>query len=329
MRRREFIALVTGAVAIAWPLESNAQQVATQSIGWLSLRTPDTDEEVSNLAAFRQGLKETGYVEGKNVAIEFRHGGGQYDLMPALAADLVQNQVSVIVTSGGAAVTRIAQQATTTIPIVFASSSDPVPDIVTRINRPGANTTGVYLLNVALAPRRLEILRELIPKARKIAFLMNPESMTFSAQTADIEKAARALGVELNVVRASTEAEISAAFASLAQNGCDALLMGSDPFFQVRRDQIIELAARDGIPAMYEWSEFVKSGGLISYSTDRAEMWRQMGIYVTRILNGARPGELPVMQATKFDLIINLKTATALGIIVPPTLLARADEVIE
>jgi putative ABC transport system substrate-binding protein len=316
--------------AAAWPVAARAQQSAMQTIGWLSLRTADTDTELANLTAFRQGLKQTGYVEGQNLTIEFRHGDGRYDALPALAADLVRRQVAVIVTSGGGAVARVAQAATSTIPIVFSSASDPVRDgIVQSINRPGGNTTGIHLINVALGPRRLELLRELVPSIRLVGFLSNPRGATNDVQVSDIENAARLLGVQLHMLRAAGDPEIDAAFANLAQRRIDALLMGADPLFQVRRDQIIELVARLRVPAMYEWSEFVKAGGLVSYSADRSEMWRQMGIYVTRILNGARPAELPVMQPTKFELVINLKTAKALGLTVPPKLLFTADEVIE
>ena len=301
-----------------------------QTIGWLSMRAADTDTELANLTAFRQGLKQTGYVEGQNLAIEFRHGGGRYEALPALATDLVRRQVAVIVTGGGAAVARVAQAASSTIPIVFSSASDPVRDgIVQSINRPGGNTTGLHLINVSLGPRRLELLRELVPSVRLIGFLSNPRGASNDVQVSDVENAARALGVRLHMLRAVSESEIDAAFASLAQRRIDALLMGSDPLFQVRRDQVIELVARLRIPAMYEWSEFVKAGGLASYSADRSEMWRQMGVYVTRILNGANPAELPVMQPTKFELVINLKTAKALGLTVPPKLLFTADEVIE
>jgi putative ABC transport system substrate-binding protein len=301
-----------------------------QTIGWLSLRSVETDTERANLSAFRQGLNQTGYVEGRNLTIEFRHGDGRYEVLPALADDLVRRQVAVIVTGGGGDVARVVQAATSTIPIVFSSASDPIRDgIVKSINRPGGNTTGIHLMNVALGPRRLEILRELVPRARLVAFLMNPSSLTNDMQISDIENAGRSLGVQLHMLNASTEQEINTAFASLAERPADALLMGANPLFQVRRDQLIALAARHRMPTMYEWSEFVKAGGLISYSADRSEMWRQMGIYVTRILNGAKPGDLPVMQPTKFELMINLKTAKALGLEIPPTLLARADEVIE
>jgi ABC-type uncharacterized transport system substrate-binding protein len=328
MRRRDVITLL-GAAA-AWPLSARAQQGAMQTIGWLSLRAADTDTELANLTAFRQGLNQTGYVEGQNLAIEFRHGGGQYAALPALAADLVRRQVAVIVTGGGSAVARVAQAATSTIPIVFSSASDPVRDgVVQSINRPGGNTTGTHLINVALGPRRLELLRELVPGARLVGFLSNPRGATNDVQVSDIENAARLLGVHLHMLHAASQPEIDAAFASLAQRRIDALLMGSDPLFQVQRDQVIELVSRLRVPAMYEWSEFVQAGGLVSYSADRKEMWRQMGIYVTRILNGAKPAELPVMQPTKFELVINLKTAKALGLTVPPKLLFTADEVIE
>jgi len=329
MRRRDFIIGMSGSAA-AWPLVAHAQPIAMQTIGWLSLRAADTDTEVANLTAFRQGLNQTGYVEGKNLTIEFRHGGGRYDALPELAADLVRRQVAVIVTGGGSAVARVAQAATSTIPIVFSSASDPVHDgIVKSINRPGGNITGAHLINVALLPRRLELLRELVPSIRQVGFLKNPSALTDDIQVNDVENAARTLGVRLHIVNAKGQQEIDSAFASLAQRRVDALLMGSDPLFQVQRDQVIERVARLRVPAMYEWSEFVRAGGLVSYSADRSEMWRQMGIYVTRILNGAKPAELPVMQPTKFELVINLKTAKALGLTVPPKLLFTADEVIE
>ena len=297
-------------------------------IGFLNSTSPGG--YVERLSGFRQGLKDTGYVEGENVAIEYRWAENQIDRLPTLAAELVRRKVAVIVTGGGPAVARVAQAATSTIPIVFASASDPVRDgVVKSINRPGANTTGIHLLNVSLGPRRLETLRELVPSARLVGFLMHPSSPTNNIQVSDIESAASALGVQLHMLNASNPDEIDAAFTNLAASRADALLMGSDPLFQVHRDQIIELATRYRIPAMYEWSEFVKAGGLISYSTDRSEMWRQLGIYVTRILNGAKPGDLPVMQPTKFELVINLKTAKVLGLSVPTSMQLLADEVIE
>jgi len=264
------------------------------------------------------------------LAIEFRFGDGRYDRLPELAADLVRRQVSVIVTGGGVAVARAAQAATATIPIVFSSASDPVREgIVKSLNRPGGNTTGAHLLNSALGPRRLEILREIVPKARVVAFLMNPSSMTAANQTGEVQVAAKVLGVDLHSLNASTADEIDTAFRDLSRLGADALLMGADPLFQVQRDQLITLAARHNVPTIYEWSEFTRAGGLVSYSTNRSEMYRQMGIYVTRILNGAHPAELPVMQPTKFELVINRPTAKALGLEIPPKLLFTADEVIE
>jgi putative ABC transport system substrate-binding protein len=327
MKRRDFIA---GGIAACLPLGARAQQPTIRTIGWLSLRSFDTDTEAANLAAFRRGLTQTGYIEGRDLVIEFRFGDGRYDRLAELAADLVRRQVSVIVTGGGVAVARVAQAATTTIPIVFASASDPVQDgLVTSMNRPGANATGAHMLNVVLGPRRLEILRELVPKARVVAFLMNPRSMTAGIQTGEVQAAAKALGIELHGLNASTADDIDSAFQGLARRGADALLMGADPLFQVQRDQVIALAARHNVPTMYEWSEFTKAGGLVSYSTDRSEMWRQIGIYVTRILNGAKAAELPVMQPTKFELVINRRTAKALGIEIPSKLLFTADEVIE
>jgi putative ABC transport system substrate-binding protein len=327
MRRREFVA---GGLAAVWPLGAWGQHAATRTVGWLSLRSPDTDTDIANLAAFRQGLNQTGYAEGKNLAIELRFADGLYDRLPALAADLVQRQVEVIVTTGGPAVAHAAQAATSTIPIVFSSASDPVrAGIVKSINRPGANITGAHMINSALGPRRLEILRELVPKARMVALLINPRSATTDFQLSEAQTAARALGVALHVLNASNGGEIDSAFTALVREDADALLMSSDPFFQVRRDQLIALAAHHRVPTMYEWSEFVKAGGLISYSTDRSEMWRQMGIYVTRILNGANLAELPVMQPTKFELVLNRRTAKTLGLEIPAKLLFTADEVIE
>jgi putative ABC transport system substrate-binding protein len=301
-----------------------------RTIGWLSLRSASTDTETSILAAFREGLKQTGYAEGLNLAIEFRFGDGQYDRLPALAADLVNRQVAVLVTSGGSPIARVAQAATTTIPIIFATANDPVQDgIVKSINRPGGNTTGTHLFNNALAAKRLEVLRELAPDAKRLGFLVNPNSATTAIQVRQVQAAARTVGVDIDVVTAATAAEIDAAFAELVRRGIAGLVMGADPFFQVRANQVIVLAARHRLPTIHEWPEFVRAGGLVAYSADRIEMWRQMGVYVSRILNGAAPGELPVMQPTKFELVVNLKTARALGLKVPASFLQIADEVIE
>jgi putative ABC transport system substrate-binding protein len=329
MKRREFVILLGGAAA-GWPLGVCAQQATMRTIGWLSLRSSDTDTETSILAAFRKGLNQTGYVEGRNLTIEFRFGEGHYDRLPALAADLVRRQVAVLVTSGGTPIARVAQAATTTIPIVFATANDPVQDgIVKSMNRPGGNSTGTHLFNNALAAKRLEVLRELAPNAGLIGFLVNPNSATTGNQVRQAQIAARTVAIQLHVLNAGTASEIDAAFASLVQRGAGALVMGADPFFQVRQEQVIALAARHNVSTIYEWPEFVRAGGLVAYSADRIEMWRQMGIYVSRILNGANPAELPVMQPTKFELVVNLKTAKALGLKIAESFLQLADEVIE
>jgi putative ABC transport system substrate-binding protein len=322
--RREFITLLGGAAA--WPLAARAQQPAGQTIGWLSARSISSD----NLTGFRQGLSETGYVEGKNLTIDYRWAEGQYDRLEALAADLVRSQVAVIVTAGGPQVARAAQAATSTIPIVFQSGSDPVQDgLVNSFNRPGGNTTGVHVFTTSLGPKRLELLRELIPEASVIAFLVNPSSQIAEMQITEVQEAARSIGQAMFILNASTEREIDLAFETLVQRGASALLMSADLFFQVRRDQLIALEARYKVPVMYEWPEFVAAGGLISYSTALTDSMLQMGVYVGRILNGAKPADLPVVQSTSFELVINLTTAKSLGLTVPPSLVAIADEVIE
>ena len=329
MRRREFLSVLGGAAA-AWPLAVNAQPTAIRTIGWLSLRSSDTEREARSLAAFREGLAQTGYVEGRNLSIELRHGDGQYDRLPAFAADLIQRQVAVLVTTGGARVAQVAQAATTTIPIVFTTGSDPVQDgLVKSINRPGGNSTGVYLLNNSLAPKRLEVLRELVPNARVIAFLVNPHNLNADEQIREAQTAANSIGVQLQVLKASTAREIDSAFEALLQRGAKALVMGADPIFQVQQDQLVALAARHKVPAVYEWPEFVRAGGLVTYCVDSSEAFRQLGIYVSRILDGAKPAELPVMQTSKFELVVNLKTAKTLGLKVEESFLRLADEVIE
>ena len=296
-------------------LRSTHSRRAIRTIGWLSLRSSDTEREARSLAAFREGLAQTGYVEGRNLSIELRHGDGQYDRLPAFAADLIQRQVAVLVTTGGARVAQVAQAATTTIPIVFTTGSDPVQDgLVKSINRPGGNSTGVYLLNNSLAPKRLEVLRELVPNARVIAFLVNPHNLNADEQIREAQTAANSIGVQLHVLNASTAREIDSAFETLLQRGAKALVMGADPIFQVQQDQLVALAARHKVPAVYEWPEFVRAGGLVTYCVDSSEAFRQLGIYVSRILNGAKPAELPVMQTSKFELVVNLKTAKALGL---------------
>jgi putative ABC transport system substrate-binding protein len=327
MRRRDFIAGLGGAV-IAGPIAPRAQQSTMPVIGFLSSRAPSTEARI--VTAFREGLRDLGYVEGKNVTIEYRWAEGRYDQLSALAADLVRRNVTLIVTAGGAPAAQAAKMATTSIPIVFATGDDPVKlGLVASLNQPGGNATGVAVFVVALLPKRLQLLRELLPAAATVGFLMNPNGPAAELQVTEVQNAARALGVRLDVVPSSTAAELDHAFSVLAQRRPDALLLGADPFFQVRREQIVALAAEHAIPAMYEWREFVDDGGLISYSPDRTDSMRQMGIYAARIIRGARPSDLPVVQATKFELVINLRTARSLGLEIPATLLAQANEVIE
>jgi putative tryptophan/tyrosine transport system substrate-binding protein len=330
MRRREFITLVGGAAA-AWPLAARAQQLVRSpvpSIGFLSSRAPNTEAHL--VAAFLRGLKDQGYVEGQNVTVEYSWAEGRYEQLPALAADLVRRQVAVLVTAGGAQAAQAAKAATASIPIVFATGDDPVKlGLVASLNQPGGNATGVAVFVTSLLPKRLQLLRELIPTASTIALLMNPVGPAADTQLVEVQGAARTLGVRLDVVNSSTAAEIDQAFSVLMQRRPDALMLGADPFFQVRRDQLVALAARHAIPTMYEWREFVDAGGLISYSSRRSDTMHQMGVYAGRILQGAKPSELPVVQAVKFELVINLKTAKALGLTIPPGVLAIADEVIE
>jgi putative tryptophan/tyrosine transport system substrate-binding protein len=323
MRRRNFIALL--ASTAAWPfIRARAQQPAGWTIGWLSARSRPSD----NLTEFHRGLSETGYVEGKNLAIEYRWAEGQYDRLQTLAADLVRSQVAVMVTAGGPQVARAAQAVTSTIPIVFQSGSDPVQDgLVQSLNRPGGNTTGVQVFTTSLGPKRLELLRELIPKVSVIAFLVNPSSQISEMQITQVEEAARSAGQRMLILKASTESEIDLVFETLAQRSVSALLMSADLFFQVRQDQLVALAARHKVPVMYEWPRFVEAGGLISYSAVGDN--HQMGIYVGRILNGAKPADLPVVRSNRFELVINLNTAKLHGLEIPPSILGRADRIIE
>ena len=291
-------------------------------------RAPDTEAHL--VAAFLQGLEDLGYIEGQNVALEYRWAEGRYEQLPTLAADLVRRQVAVLVTTGGELPARAAKAATASIPIVFTTGDDPVKlGLVASLNNPGGNATGVAVFVSLLLPKRLQLLRELVPTASAVGLLINPTAPAADTQLAEVQDAARSIGVRLDVVHSSTAAEIDQAFSALAQRRPDALMLGADPFFQVRRDQLVAQAARHAIPTIYEWREFVDAGGLISYSPRRTDAYRQMGIYAGRILQGTKPSELPVVQAMKFELVINLKTAKALGLEVPPTLLARADEVIE
>jgi putative ABC transport system substrate-binding protein len=325
--RRAFITLLGGA-GVASPLSARAQQPATPVIGWISSRA--ASESAYLVTAFRQGLKETGYIEPQNVVLDFRWGDGRYDRLPALATELARRPVTVIVATGGDPAAQAAKVATVTIPIVFVSGSDPVKvGLVASLNKPGGNITGVHLLILAMGAKRLGLLHELVPAANPIGVLTNPNFAGVNTQLRDMEEAARSLGLELLVLKASTELEIDAAFSELAQRRIGALLIGSDAFFTIRRSQLAALTLRHGIPAMFDLRENVAAGGLMSYGASLVDGYRQGGIYTGRILKGEKPADLPVMQSTKFDLVINLTTAKALGLTIPPTLLALADEVIE
>jgi len=326
MRRRELILLLGGVITAARPLR--AQQKAMPVIGYLGGSSPN--RSAANLAAFHQGLTETGYVEGQNLTIEYRWAEGRYDRLPAMAADLVDRKVDVIVGGAGPTSAFAAKNATSTIPIVFTSGDDPVAaGLVASLSRPGGNLTGVSILYAELVPKRLELLSELAPQAGTIALLVNPKSPEAEPTIRDAQEAARTKGVRLRVVEAATEGEIDAAFASLAQLHAGALVVGADPFFNSRREQLVALASRHAVPAIYHARFFVVAGGLIGYGPSPTAMYRQVGVYAGKILNGAKPADLPVIQPTTFELVINLKTAKVLGLTVPQSLLARADEVIE
>jgi putative tryptophan/tyrosine transport system substrate-binding protein len=325
VRRREFLTLV-GRGVVCWPLVAHAQQAAMPVIGFLNGGSSKGFQSL--VAAFRQGLSESGYVEGQNLAIEYRWADGDYERLPRLAADLVGRRLSAIVANTPAAA--VAKTATTTIPIVFTSSGNPVElGFVSSLNHPGGNVTGVSFLSDELGAKRLELLRELVPAATSVGLLVNPTRPSFQSEIEDSQQAAHALGVKLIVLNATTEAEIDTAFTKLSQQQIDALLVGGDPFFLTRRDQIVALANRSRIATMYYIREFVVAGGLVSYAPSVAEVYRQAGIYVAKILKGAKPADLPVLQPTKYSLVINLKTAKALGLTVSNQMQLLADEVIE
>jgi putative tryptophan/tyrosine transport system substrate-binding protein len=327
VKRREFITFLGGAVA-AWPLAPRAQQAPMPVIGYLSARSAESD--VPMLAAFRRGLNETGYVTDQNVVIEFRFADGRYDRLPALAEDLVTRQVAVIVTGGGEGAALAAKAATASIPIVFNVGEDPVRfGLVTSLNRPGGNITGVTSLLAGLGTKQLGLLRELVPNADVVAMLVNPNDPWAASETSDIQSAAHSVGQHLTVLKASTELDIDAAYARLIQQRAAAVLVAASPLFVTRAEQLIGLSARHALPTIYHRREMALAGGLMSYGSSTAEAYGQMGVYAGKILRGIKPADLPVQQPTKFELIINLKTAKALGLEIPPTLLARADEVIE
>jgi putative ABC transport system substrate-binding protein len=326
IKRRSFITLLGGAVA--WPLAARAQQSAMPVIGFLSSRSPG--ESAGVVAAFRQGLREIGFIEGRNLAIAFRWAEGRYDRLPALAAELVGLPVTLLFSAGGPPTAFAANAATSTSPIVFSAVGDPVEiGLVPSLSRPSGNITGMAVFNAALAEKRIELMKELMPTVGVIGHLLNPSDQMSEIESKGALAAARALGIELRVFNASSENELDAAFAAVAKLSASALVVSGEPFFDSQRERIVALSSRHGVAGVYAWREYVLAGGLVSYGTDLPDSYRQAAIYAGRILKGEKPANLPVMQPTKFHLAVNLKTAKVLGLTVPPTLLARADEVIE
>jgi putative ABC transport system substrate-binding protein len=327
MKRREFIMLLSGAAA-GWPLAARAQQQMLPVVGFLYSAAPDAFAPY--VAAFRQGLKEVGYIEGQNVTIEYRWAEGQYERLPGMAADLVRRQVGVIVAAGGVVTARAAKAATATIPIVFSVGDDPVKlGLVNSLNVPGGNLTGVSLLTTGLEAKRLEVLHEAVPGASVIGLLVNSNFSDVETQLKDVPAAARVLGLKITVLNANNEGDIDTAFATLVQQGVGALLVASSPLFAGRREQLVALTTRHAIPAIFEWPEFVTLGGLMSYGTNLADGYHQVGVHAGKILKGVKPADLPVQQLVKVELVINLKTARTLGLAFPLSLLGRADRVIE
>jgi putative tryptophan/tyrosine transport system substrate-binding protein len=326
MKRRAFVAGL-GAAAI-WPLAARAQQPLMPVIGFLSARS--ATDSARNVAAFGKGLEEAGFTEGKNLSIEYRFAEGRLDRLPELAADLVRRQVAVLVAVGGANSALVAKKATSTIPIVFVIGGDPVGlGLSSSLSRPDGNATGMTIISADLAQKRLGLLRELVPNATALAALVNPNTVEGKVQLSDMRAAAQSLGLNLRILEASDEKGIENAFAVLAQNKPDALLLASDAVFDVHRDRLVALVAVAALPAIYQFRDFAVAGGLMSYDPDIVDAHRQVGVYTGKILKGAKPADLPIQQPTRFNLVLNLKTAKALGITVPPSLLARADEVIE
>jgi putative ABC transport system substrate-binding protein len=328
MRRREFITLL-GAAAAAWPPAARAQQSAMPVIGLLDQRSPD--ELADRLRGFRQGLRDSGFVEGQNVVIEYRWAENKLDRLPDLAADLIHRQVTVIAATSGVSPALAAKAATTTIPVVFIVGDDPVKlGLVANFARPGGNLTGINFFSGELGAKRLELLREMVPGARRVAVLVSPANVKYSETTInEVEPSAHSMGLQIQVLKASTISEINAAFATLASARPDALFVGHDPFFNGRRIQLVQLATRYAVPTSYSSRDFAEAGGLMSYGANIADAWRQAGSYTGSILKGAKPADLPVVQSNKFELVINNQTATMLSLTVPSSLLAIADEVIE
>jgi putative ABC transport system substrate-binding protein len=325
MRRRAFVLVLSGAGTLARGLR--AQPKAMRVAGFLGTNLPGPAS--SNVASLRQGLKEAGYVDGQNLAMEFRWAEGRYDRLSALAADLVGRKVDILVVSGTPGI-RAAKGATSTIPIVFFGGGDLVADgLIVSLARPGANVTGIGIFANELNPKRLELLSELIPPSEVIAFLFNPNQSVSDNASRDMQEAARAIDRQLRILKVSTDSEVDSAFATIAQIQAGGLVVAADPFFNSRREQLVLLAARHGVPAIYEWREFAEIGGLISYGPNLSGTWRQVGVYVGRILAGANPADMPIQRPTRFELIVNLKTAKTLGLTIPPSILARTDEVIE
>jgi putative ABC transport system substrate-binding protein len=326
MRRREFVTLLGG--AFGWPFAARAQQPAMPVIGFLSTRSPEDIPHL--LAAFHRGLAENGYVEGQNVTIEYRWTFGRYDRLSALAVELAGRPVVVFVTAGGEPAALAAKAVTSTIPIAFVIGGDPVKaGLVESYNRPRGNATGISILTNTLEPKRLGLLRQLVPQATTVGVLLNPSFPRFEDQLKDVQEAARAIGMEIFDLRASDDREVEAVFDTVTQQHLPALAVCADPFFDTRRDKLVTLAARHAVPAMYHFREYAAAGGLMSYGIDISDVWHQVGIYTGRILKGAKPAELPVTQPTRFEFVINLKTAKALGLAIPGGLLSFADEVIE
>jgi ABC-type uncharacterized transport system substrate-binding protein len=326
MRRREFVTLLGGVAT--WPLAARAQQPAMRVVGFLSARS--ADDSVHEVVAFQEGLAVTGHVEGRNVVIEYRWAQGEYGRLPALASELVRRPVAVLAAVGGIPSPLAAKAAATATPIVFGIGGDPVEwGLVASLNRPGGNVTGATFLSALLGAKRLGLIRELVPGAELIALLVNPDTLSGQAQTKDVQQAARAVGQRLVVLNGGSDETMDESFAVLAKQRVAALLVGGDAFFDVRRDRLIALAARHRVPAIYQFREYALAGGLMSYGASIADMYRQVGVYVGRVLHGEKPADLPVVQPTRFELVINLKTAKALGLVVPNSMQLLADEVIE